>query len=258
MISYCNYFYQWLQGCCKLKTQVKSTSHYDLTVFVRLWVFEILDSRLTQAGATPLMHLTAHSFLAFYSQSAGNFGAHASAWQPHSPSQQLGAVSSWVLQCKSTSPFTAKHFGPSFSASQACTSSRLDRRRVWVGEEERLSVNLSFYVSGRLNLIRPLHGQTFLTRKWRYFKKIALGLLTYILKGHYLNCCLRTSPRLLKGLILISVGGGIGEACCRQSDPGVATGSVILVDRLGVESLEEGLVKNEIQSRFTFVGSNVK
>jgi hypothetical protein len=36
--------------------------------------------------------LTAHSFFAFYSQSAGKSGAHASAWQPHSPSQQLGAV----------------------------------------------------------------------------------------------------------------------------------------------------------------------
>jgi hypothetical protein len=46
---------------------------------------------------------------------------------------------------------------------------------------------------------------------------------------------------------IISVGGGGGEACCRQSDPEV--GSV--VDR--VESLEEGLAEDEVQSRSTIV-----
>jgi hypothetical protein len=44
---------------------------------------------------------------------------------------------------------------------------------------------------------------------------------------------------------MISVGGGVGEACSRQSDPGV--GSV--VDR--VESLEEGLAEGEVLSRIT-------
>ena len=38
----------------------------------------------------------------------------------------------------------------------------------------------------------------------------------------------------------ISISGGGGEGCCRQSNPGV--GSV--VDR--VESLKEGLAENEV------------
>jgi hypothetical protein len=45
----------------------------------------------------------------------------------------------------------------------------------------------------------------------------------------------------------ISIGSGGGEGCCRQSNPGV--GSV--VDR--VESLEEGLAEDEVQSRSTVV-----
>lgn len=42
-----------------------------------------------------------------------------------------------------------------------------------------------------------------------------------------------------------SVGGGVGEGCCRQTDPRV--GSVI--DR--VESPEEGLAEEEVYSRST-------
>ena len=46
---------------------------------------------------------------------------------------------------------------------------------------------------------------------------------------------------------IISVGGGISECCSRQSDPGL--GSV--VDR--VESLEEELAEDVVQSRSTLV-----
>jgi hypothetical protein len=48
-----------------------------------------------------------------------------------------------------------------------------------------------------------------------------------------------------KKRVTISVGGGIGVCCSRQSDPGV--GSV--VDR--VESLEEELAEGEVLSRST-------
>jgi hypothetical protein len=44
---------------------------------------------------------------------------------------------------------------------------------------------------------------------------------------------------------MISVGGGVGEACSRQSDPGVGR----VVD--WVESLEEGFAEDEVQSRIT-------
>ena len=49
---------------------------------------------------------------------------------------------------------------------------------------------------------------------------------------------------------IISVGGGVGEGCFRQSDPLVAS----IVDR--VESLEEALAEDEVHSRST-LGANV-
>ena len=49
---------------------------------------------------------------------------------------------------------------------------------------------------------------------------------------------------------MTSVGGGVGEACCRQSDLSIAG----VVDR--VESLKEGLAEDEVHSRST-LGANV-
>src|SRR5882757_1292383 len=47
----------------------------------------------------------------------------------------------------------------------------------------------------------------------------------------------------------VSVGGGGGEPCCRQSDSLISS----VVDR--VESLEESLTKNEVQSGSTIAAS---
>ena len=51
-------------------------------------------------------------------------------------------------------------------------------------------------------------------------------------------------------IIIISVGGGVGESCSGQSDPMFAS----IVDR--VESLEEGLAEDVVQSS-SGLGANV-